>query len=134
MSRILFGLVLLSSLALVSCCPLTQMSGVYGSSPGMVFSNINYPSLLNPTMEHEISIERKDLEILGPVCSHAESYQVLGFFGTGNAGYEMLLSAARDKGADGVMNVAVDTKVDYYVFGAYSKVTTTLYGTAYKYK
>jgi len=134
MSRILLGLVLLSTLTLVGCGGLQQLSGVYGSSGGAIFSNINYPSLLNPTMEHEITIERKDLEILGPVTSQACSYQVLGFFGTGNAGYEMLLQAARDKGADGVMNVAVDTKLDYYVFGAYSKVTTTLYGTAYKYK
>lgn len=134
MSKILLGLVLLSTLTLVGCGGLAQHSGIFGSAPGMVFNSINYPSLLNPTMEHEIKMERKDLEILGPVCSHAESFQIMGIVGQGNAGFEMLLQAARDKGADGVMNVAVDTKLDYYLFGAYSKVTTTLYGTAYKYK
>ena len=133
MSRIMIALALVSVVALSGCIG-TANYGPGGSLPGSLFNDITYPSALNPNTTHEINIERKDIDILGRVESTSESFTILGIIGQGDSGYGALLEAAKAKGADGVMNVNIDTQVQAYVFGAYLKVVTTLTGTAYKYR
>lgn len=133
MSKFLTALALVSVVTLSGCIGATTF-GPGGSLPGSLFNDINYPSALNPNTTHEINIERKDIDILGRVESMSESYTILGIIGQGDSGYGALLEQAKAKGADGVMNVHIDTQVQAYVFGAYLKITTTLTGTAYKYR
>ena len=133
MSRILIAVALVSVVSLCGCIGAPNF-GPGGSMPGMIFNDITYPSSLNPNTSHQIRVERKDIDILGRVESTSESFTVLGFVGQGNSGYGALLEAAKAKGADGVMNVSIDTQIQAYVFGAYLKVITTLTATAYKYR
>ncbi|MBN2492352.1 MAG: hypothetical protein JXQ29_16005 [Planctomycetes bacterium] len=134
MSRVLLGAALLSTLVLAGCVMMVPTFGPGGAMPGMIVNDINYPSALNPSMSHEINIARSDIELKGWVESTSESMSILGVFGKGDSGYGKLLETARAQGADGIMNITIDTKVQAYVFGAYQKITTHLSGVAYKYK
>ncbi len=132
MSKLFTAIALLGLIGLTGCIGSTTFSG--GSLPGSIVTDINYPSALNPSTNHEIEIGRDDIEIIGAVSATAESFTIVGIIGQGDSGYGKLLEAARAKGADGIMNVTIDTQIQAYVFGAYNKVVTTLSGTAYKYK
>ncbi len=133
MSRLLLCVALMSTLAL-SGCGIMQLNGPFGAGLAGVVADNTYAGSLNASTSHEIEMGRKDIDLKGRVSCTAESFNVLGIFSTGNSGYGALLEAARAKGADGIMNVNIDNQVQSYVFGAYTKVITTLTGMAYSYK
>ncbi len=107
--------------------------GPGGAAPGFIFSDVTYPNILNPNMDYRITFERDDIELVGPVEAEAHSSWVLFLFSWGDSGYGSLMDNARSQGADGIMNLTVDTKFKWYMF-AYAKITTRLTGMAYKYK
>lgn len=126
-----FGLlfVLLAGGILSSGC---ARIGPGGAAPGFIYSDVTYPNKLNPNMEYRIVFDREDIEILGPVESQSTSRWAAFVYSGGDSGYADLLEEARAMGADGVMNVTVDTNFQWY-FILYAKVTTKLTGVAYRY-
>ena len=66
MTRVFLGVALLSALTLAGCIGAPTF-GPGGSVPGMIVNDINYPSALNPSMRHEINIDRKDIDLKGRV-------------------------------------------------------------------
>lgn len=107
--------------------------GPGGAAPGFIYSNVTYPNLLNPNMEYRIVFDREDIELLGVVEATAPSRWVAFVFSSGDSGYGELMKKARAMGADGVMNVTIDTNFQWY-FLLYAKVTTKLTGVAYRYR
>lgn len=107
--------------------------GPGGAAPGLVLSNVSYPNHLNPGMAYEIQFERDDIEVLRPVETTSSSRWYFIFYSAGDSGYAKLMDQARAQGADGVMNVTVDTTY-HNTFIFYAKVTTRLTGVAYRYR
>lgn len=107
--------------------------GPGGAAPGFIYSNTTYPNDLNPGMEHQILFDRSDIELLGPVEAVAKSKWIAFVYSNGDSGYAKLMRQAREQGADGVMNVTVDTNFQWY-FIVFAKVTTKLSAQAYRYR
>ena len=107
--------------------------GPGGAAPGFVYSDVTYPNVLNPNMEYRIVFDRDDIELLGDVTSTATSHWAAFVFSSGDSGYAELMRKAHEMGADGVMNVTVDTNFRWYLL-VYARVTTKLTGVAYRYR
>lgn len=106
--------------------------GPGGAAPGMIYSNVTYPNMVNPNMDYRITFDRDDIELLGPVHAEAESKWVFFLYSSGDSGYGALMDQARAMGADGVMNITVDTNFKWYAL-VYARVTMKLTGQAYRY-
>ncbi|MFP4058535.1 MAG: TRL domain-containing protein [Candidatus Brocadiia bacterium] len=114
-------------------CAQVVSLGPGGASPGLVITDTTYPNAVNPSMRYEIGFRPDDIELRGPVQATARSMNVLGIASWGDSGFGKLMDAARAQGADGVMNVTVDTQFKTVLF-LYSEVVTKLTGQAYAYK
>lgn len=114
-------------------CGVVSM-GPGGVMPSLIYTGVTYPNALNPNMEYQIAFTRADIELKGPVEATSESAAVLGVVSWGDSGYGKLMEAARSKGADGVMNVTVDTEYKSVLGFVYSHAVTKLAGQAYSYK
>lgn len=127
--------ILMVSLIATSCIGATGCArfGPGGAAPGFIYSDVTYPNMVNPNMEYRIVFDRDDIELLGPVQATASSIWAGFVYSSGDSGYANLMDQARAMGADGVMNVTIDTKFNWY-FILYAKVTTKLTGQAYRYK
>lgn len=107
--------------------------GPGAASPGLFYANVTYPNSLNPNMSYEIRFERDDIELLGPVAAEGSSEWYFFFVSRGDSGYGTLMDQARLLGADGVMNVTIDTRYkSFFIF--YSEIVTRLNAVAYRYK
>ena len=124
-----WGLVLSMATGMVGCARF----GPGGAAPGFIYSSVTYPNTLNPNMEYQIIFNYDDIEILGPVQATAASKWVAFVYSSGDSGYGSLMDQARAMGADGVMNVTIDTQFNWYGL-VYAKVTTKLTGQAYRYR
>ncbi|MGF1572536.1 MAG: hypothetical protein ACFCU1_05635 [Sumerlaeia bacterium] len=107
--------------------------GPGGAAPGFIYSDTTYPNDLNPNMQHQILFDRDDIELLGPVDASAKSTWIAFVYSGGDSGYAELMRQARAQGADGVMNVTVDTNFQWY-FILFAKVTTKLSAQGYRYR
>jgi hypothetical protein len=130
-SRLLI-LPLLIMLGLCGCVSGVASLGPGGATPGLIYSGVTYPNMINPGMEYRINFDRSDIELLGPVEATASSVNILYFFAYGDSGYAPLMDQARAKNADGVMNLTVDTRYKN-IFFFFTRVTTKLTGQAYRY-
>jgi hypothetical protein len=107
--------------------------GPGGAAPGLIYSDVTYPNILNPGMEYRLNFDREDIEILGPVESRSYSRWYFFLVSIGDSGYSELMERAREQGGDGVMNVTIDTEYNSFLI-VYAKVTTKLTGLAYRYR
>ncbi len=118
----------------LSGCGLMSIGHPVGVTSGGLFGDVTYATQLNPSTKHELQLTRNDIELKGTVSGTGSTLSILGIINTGDSGYGELLEAARAKGADGVMNVMIDTKVTNILLFLLVRTTTTLTGMAYKYK
>ena len=81
-----------------------------------------------------MELDTDDFEILKTVTAETSSTNFLGIVGSGDSGYLKLFEKARDAGADDVVNIKVDTRRQSILAGFYTKSTTTLMGTAIRWK
>lgn len=122
-----------------AACVLTLMSagcariGPGGAAPGFIYSDVTYPNELNPNMSHRIVFDRDDIILMDPVSAETNSKWIAFVYSGGDSGYAELMSQARAMGADGVMNVTVDTNFKWYLI-FYAQVTTRISGIAYRYR
>ena len=127
------SLPLLGALVVSGCASVMSLppSGV---GPGMLFSDVNYPSRREAQTRFDFT--KADIEVLGPVVTTSESQCILGLVAQGDNGYGNLLKAAKAKypEADGVINVQWDTRWNLICMGIMSKVQSTVEGTAFKFK
>lgn len=123
---------LIVSMLVVGCAGVMSV-GPGGASPGAIYTGTTYPNALNPSMEYQIAFDREDIELRGPVEAVGTSQNILGLFSSGDSGYGALMDAARARGADGVMNVTVDTQFETVLL-VFTSVKTKLTGQAYSYK
>jgi hypothetical protein len=114
------------------CAGITSL-GPGGASPAAIYTDVTYPNAINPSMRYEVAFARADVELRGPVEATAQSFNVLGVVSWGDSGFGALMQSARARGADGVMNVTVDTQFKSILM-LYTQVTTKLTGQAYAYK
>ncbi|MBN1515856.1 hypothetical protein JXA32_04760 [Candidatus Sumerlaeota bacterium] len=133
MKRFLQLLVLAAFIVNICGCANVMRIGPGGASPGLIFTETTYPNYLNPNMEYRINFDADDIELIGSVRSEAMSKNFLGLVSVGDSGYGELLQQARAMGADGVMNITVDTTFKNILF-VYFQATTELTGQAYRYK
>ena len=105
-----------------------------GVSPGMLLSDVNYPSYRES--HTQFTFVRSDFEILGPVSAKAESQCILGLIAQGDNGFGNLTRAAKAKypDCDAVINIQWDTQWNLICLGLMSKVTSTIDATAIKIK
>jgi len=131
----IFGVTLLGAVVgLTGCAAGIRNMGPGGVAPAGWVTNVTYPNRLNPSMDYRIQLTAEDVEMLGRVSASAKSKNILGLVSSGDSGYGALLEQARLRyGADGVMNVTVDTRF-FDVLGVYQEVETKLTGMAYRYK
>lgn len=123
----------LLALAMLGACARPVQLGPGAASPGLIFTDVKYPNILNPNMDYRIVFEREDIELLGLVEAEAQSQSVLSIVSWGDSGYSTLMRRARELGGDGVMNLTIDTQYEHYVL-VYTRVTMHLTGQAYRYK
>lgn len=115
------------------CFPAIINAPVGGVSPSLLMTDVTYPSKwTSEGLRHSIRGSYQ-YKIIGPISVTVESSNVLGLVAQGNGGYKKLLDKAKNMGADNIINVVVDTKYSYFIFGLFQKVTTNLYGMAVKY-
>ena len=127
MSRLLCLAVCAVMATFSSGCAGVISLGPGGASPGFIYNEVTYPNALNPGMRYQIDFDRSDIRLGKMVEAEAKSYNLLGIVGWGDSGYGDLMDAARREGADGVMNVTIDTRYNN-VLGVYACVTTKLTG------
>ncbi len=125
-------LILIAALVAVALSTGCARIGPGGAAPGMVYSNVTYPNMVNPNMDFRITFDRDDIELLGPVHAEAESKWMFFVYSSGDSGYGALMDQARAMGADGVMNITVDTNFKWYLL-FYARVTMKLTGQGYRY-
>ena len=132
-NRIWTSMSLLGALVFSGCASVTSLppSGV---SPGMLFSDVNYPS--RHDAQTLFNFSKSDIELLGPVNTMSESQCILGLIAQGDNGYGNLMKAAKAKypDADGVINLQWDTHWDLICMGIMSKVQSNVEGMAFKFK
>jgi len=107
--------------------------GPGGVGPGGIYADVNYPNKIEENMNYKINFQPSDIQIMGPVEATGFSTTILWFVSYGDSGYASLMQEAKNKGADGLMNITVDTKYENILF-VYQKATTQLRGVAYKWK
>jgi len=104
-----------------------------GVQPAGIVSEVNYPSKwADSILNHQIN-GNYNYRIIGPVEVNVESTNILGIVAQGDNGYKKLFEKVKEVGGDNVINVIVDTKYSYYLFGIFQKVSSTIYGIAVKY-
>jgi hypothetical protein len=136
--------------AVCGCGTPTAM-GPSGVSPGMLMTEVTYPS--QHDAQTRINIKRDDIQILGTVQATAESSTfLLRLWSSGDNGYGNLMKAARRAypQADGVVDIQWDTEyMDAFeccglntyciilfqaVPAIYSKATSHMEGKAFQFK
>ena len=141
---------LLALLVSLACgCGTTSM-GPSGVSPGLLMTDVKYPSAHDA--QTRINIKRDDIQILGTVQATAESSSfLLRLWASGDNGYGKLMQAARRAypQADGVVDIQWDTEykdvleccglnycaiVTRALSPIYAKVTSHMEGQAFQFK
>jgi len=131
--------------AVCGCGTPTAM-GPSGVAPGMLMTEVTYPS--KHDAQTRINIKRDDIQILGTVKADAESVNILFWlWASGDNGYGKLLQAARQvyPKADGVVDIQWDTEyqdacaicgtvLGYIPRPIYAKVTSHMEGKAFQFK
>lgn len=133
-------------LPLVCGCGTPVSMGPSGVSPGMLMSDVTYPSLHEA--QTRINFKRDDILILGTVKADAESRNLLlWLWADGDNGYGKLMQAARRSypQADGVVDVQWDTEyndacsicgtcIGYIPRPLFAKVTSHMEAKAFQFK
>lgn len=132
-SRWLKGLVVMMGLALVltGCAGFRDNSVPGGVSLGTLAGDVTFPNYVGS--EVRFNMDSKDFTILKTVTAEASSHNVLGLFSSGDNGYGKLYEEALAIGADDVINIKVDNRLQRYVIALYSQSTVKLTGLAIKY-
>lgn len=122
-------------------CGMVVPMGPGAVLPGVVFADVGYPNARDHGQLNQVkTVTAKDVEILGP--AHAEKastrvvYQFVDVSG-GDSGYGELLKSMRGSmGADGFLNVTVDTKFRhiYLLLATIQMAETRVTGLAYRLK
>ena len=103
-----------------------------GVSHGVLVGDITYPCFINS--HTEIKLDTDDFEIVETVTAETSSTNVLGLFSSGDNGYGKLFEKARAAGADDVINIKADTRMQRVLSFFWTHATTKLTGTAIRWK
>lgn len=130
---ILASLPLMGALVFSGCASVLSMPPS-GSSPGMLMTEVTYPS--KHDAQTLFNFSKADIELLGPISVTSESQCMLGLMAQGDNGYGNLMKAAKAKypDADGVINLQWDTRWNLLCLGIISKVQSNVEGMAFKFK
>jgi hypothetical protein len=130
---IMAGLPLLGALVISGCASVTAIPPA-GSSPGVLLTEVTYPS--RHDAQTLFNFSRADIELLGPITATSESQCILGLMAQGDNGYGNLMKAAKAKypDADGIINLSWDTHWNLICLGIISKVQANVEGMAFKFK
>ena len=127
-------------LPLVCGCGTPTAMGPSGVSPGMLMSDVNYPSARDA--QTRFDFKRDDIQILGSVKAQTESLNILMLWSTGDNGYGSLMRAARQAypQADGVVDLQWDSQFSNLCIPCYIpipimfKVISHVEGKAFQFK
>jgi len=125
--------------AVLACCAITLLGcvsgpvgmGPSGIGPGMLLTNVTYPSDNSSTTQYQLRGD--DFEILGPVRGEGASHSILGLVSVGDSGYGKALQDAQRQGADDIANMRHDTRFFNFLY-LYTRVDTIVTGTGVKWK
>lgn len=126
-----FLLLGLTAFCLTGCASFQATPHPQGVNLGMLVGDVTYPNYVG--LDTRFEFTSNDINILKVITSEGKSTNILGLFSSGDNGYGELWEKAQKLGADDVIGIKVDTRLQKYIGGFVTIATVRLTGIAIKY-